>query len=137
MIHHTAPDAYFSLMIDLAMYTDIRTSTTANRNWQTPYEMTRGVPPFITKMHRPCTRCFVQVPKAKRLRQLAAQGLHNTTNRLALPSPRYLAVLCIGLSRGLGRNRQPQMACLGLPRVLGEVSEKIPGHGRVFSNSRK
>jgi hypothetical protein len=76
MIHHKAPDAWFSLMIDLAMYTDIRTSTTANRNWQTPYEMTRGVPPSITKMHRPCTRCFVQVPKTKR-RQLAAQGLHN------------------------------------------------------------
>ena len=58
-----------------------------------------------------------------------------TTNRLALPSPRYLAVPCLGLPRGLGGARQAQMACLGLPRVLGEISEKIPD--RVFSDSRK
>ena len=53
----------------------------------------------------------------------------HTTNRLALPSPRYLAVPCLGLPRGLDRARQPQMACLGLPRVLGEISEGIPSTG--------
>ena len=49
-----------------------------------------------------------------------------TTNRLALPSPRYLVMPCLGLPRGLGRARQPQMACLGLPRVLvGSLDEGL------------
>ena len=76
MEHHNAPDHLFSLMVDYAMYTDIRTATTASRGWKTPYEMTRGTVPFIGKIHRPCTRCFVQVPKTKR-KALASRGLHN------------------------------------------------------------
>ena len=76
MDHHNAPDRLFSLMVDYAMYTDIRTATTASRSWKTPYEMTRGTVPFIGKIHRPCTRCFVQVPKSKR-RTLASRGLHH------------------------------------------------------------
>ena len=76
MEYHNAPEHWFSLMIDYAVYTDIRTATTASRNWMTPHEMSRGIVPFIGKLHRPCTKCFVQVPKSKR-KQLAAQGLHN------------------------------------------------------------
>ena len=76
MEHHNAPDRWFSLMVDYAIYTDIRTATSANRDWKTPFELTRGSMPFIGKIHRPCTRCFVQVPKAKR-KELAAKGLHN------------------------------------------------------------
>jgi hypothetical protein len=38
-----------------------------------------------------------------RARSEAGIGLgHCTTNRLALPSPRFLAVPCLGLPRGLG-----------------------------------
>ena len=76
MEHHNAPSQYFSLMVDLAMYTDIRTATTKSREWRTPYEMSRGAVPFIGRIHRPFTRCFVQVPKSKR-KKLAAQGLEN------------------------------------------------------------
>ena len=76
MEHHNAPSSWFSLMVDFAMYTDIRTATTASREWKTPYEMSRGSQPFIGKIHRPCTRCFVQVPKSKR-KQLANRGLQN------------------------------------------------------------
>ena len=76
MEHHNAPSQYFSLVVDLAMYTDLRTATTASRNWKTPYEMSHGTMPFIGKIHRPFTKCFVQVPKSKR-RKLAAQGLEN------------------------------------------------------------
>ena len=76
MDHHNAPAHWFGLMLDYAIYTDIRTATTASREWKTPYEMSRGSPPFIGKIHRPCTRCYVQVPKTKR-RQLAVSGLHN------------------------------------------------------------
>ena len=76
MEHHNAPDHWFSLMVDYAMHTDIRTATTASRNWMTPHELSRNIVPFIGKLHRPCTRCYVQVPKSKR-RQLAAQGLQN------------------------------------------------------------
>ena len=76
MEHHNVPSRWFSLMLDFSMYIDLRTATTASRAWKTPYEMTRGVVPFAGKLHRPCTRCFVQVPKEKR-RQLAVQGLHN------------------------------------------------------------
>ena len=76
MDFHQAPDSLFGLMVDYAMYTDIRTSTTASRGWMTPYEMTRGSKPYIGKIHRPFTRCYVQVPKSKR-KSLAAQGLHN------------------------------------------------------------
>ena len=78
MEHHNVPSRWFSLMLDFAMHTDLRTATTASRKWKTPYEMTRGITPFIGKLHRPCTRCFVQVPREKR-KQLAAQGLHNVT----------------------------------------------------------
>jgi hypothetical protein len=74
MVHHNVPYAWFSLMVDFAMYTDIRTATTASRGWMTPHEITRSVVPFIGNLHRPCTRCFVNVPKSKR-KQLAAQGL--------------------------------------------------------------
>ena len=74
--HHNAPDHLFSLMVDYAMYTDIRTATIASRGWKTPYELSRGTQPSITKLHRPFTRCFVQVPKSKR-KQLASKGLHH------------------------------------------------------------
>ena len=50
MIHHNAPDHWFSLMAGYAMYTDIRTATTASRNWMTPYEMTRRTPQSIIKL---------------------------------------------------------------------------------------
>ena len=75
-LHHNAPDNWFSLMVDMAMYTDIRTSTTASRDWKTPFEMTRGIQPTIDKIHRPCTKCFVNVPKTKRA-QLAKRGMQN------------------------------------------------------------
>ena len=74
--HHNAPDHFFSLMVDYAMYTDIRTATTASREWKTPYELSRGAQPSIIKLHRPFTKCFVQVPKSKR-KQLASKGLHH------------------------------------------------------------
>jgi hypothetical protein len=76
MIHHNVPQRWFGLMVDFAMHTDIRTATIASRDWKTPYELTRGVMPFIGKIHRPRTRCFVQVPKSKRL-ALAKKGTHN------------------------------------------------------------
>lgn len=76
MEHHKAPGHWFSLMVDMAIYTDLRTATTASRDWMTPFEMTRGRMPYIGNIHRPCTRCYVQVPKSKR-RALASQGLHN------------------------------------------------------------
>jgi hypothetical protein len=76
MLHHNAPNHWFSLIIDLAMCTDIRTSTTASRNWLNLRELSRSVRSSIAKLQRPCTRCFVQVPKSKR-KQLAAQGLNN------------------------------------------------------------
>ena len=76
MLHHNMPSHWFSLIVDLAMYTDIRTATTASRGWKTPHEISRGVVPFIGNLHRPATKCFVQVPKSKR-KKLAAQGLHN------------------------------------------------------------
>ena len=78
MEHHNVPSRWFSLILDFAMYIGLRTATTVARAWKTPYEMTRGSMPFIGNLHRPCTRCFVQVPKDKR-RQLAAKGLHNIT----------------------------------------------------------
>ena len=76
MEQHSMPGSWFSLMVDFAMYTDLRTATTESRKWKTPYEMTRGSMPFIGRLHRPGTRCFVQVPKEKR-RALAVHGLHN------------------------------------------------------------
>ena len=64
--HHNAPDHLFSLMVDYAMYTDIRTATTASRGWKTPYELSRGTQPSITKLHRHFTRCFVQATGIER-----------------------------------------------------------------------
>jgi hypothetical protein len=40
-------------------------------------------------------------------REGAPEEAH-TTNRLAPPSPRHLAVSCLGLPRGLGKARQPK-----------------------------
>ena len=54
---------------------------------------------FIDKLHRPCTRCVVQVPKEKR-RQLAAQGLHNITaepGRLVVFQGSYISTYAVML----------------------------------------
>ena len=44
----------------------------------------------------------LEVVKA-RAKAVIAPALAYTTNRLALPSPRYLVMPCLGLPRGLGR----------------------------------
>ena len=65
MEHSQAPDNLFSKAVNYAMYVDIRTATTANRDWITPYEMVKGPQPTISKLHRFYTRAFVAVLKAK------------------------------------------------------------------------
>ena len=77
MLQSQAPEKLFSKAIDFAIYSDMRTATTASRGWLTPYEMVRNTPPVITKMHVFYTRCFVGVPVSKR-KALAKRGLHNT-----------------------------------------------------------
>ena len=62
-------------LADFAIYSDIRTATTASRGWLTSYEMVRGSPPSVAKMHVFFTRAFVAVPKSKRKAPaLAARG---------------------------------------------------------------
>ena len=77
ILHSNAPAKLFGKAVDFAIYSDIRTATTASRGWLTPYEMVRGSPPSVAKMHVFFTRAFVAVPKSKR-KALAARGLHNT-----------------------------------------------------------
>jgi hypothetical protein len=76
MEHSDAPDHMFGLAVSYVLYVDLRSATTASRQWLTPYELTHGVRPSIAKLHRFWTRCYVAVPKSKR-KALAAKGLHN------------------------------------------------------------
>ena len=73
ILHSNAPDKLFGKAVDFPIYSDIRTTTTANRGWLTPYEIVRGSPPSIAKMHVFFTKAFVVVPKSKR-KALAAKG---------------------------------------------------------------
>ena len=66
ILHSGAPDSLFAQAVDYAMYVDMRMATTASREWKTPYEIIRGVPPSVARLHRFYTKAFVTVPKAKR-----------------------------------------------------------------------
>ena len=76
MSRSQAPDKYFGLAVKYAVYVDARTATTSSRDFKTPYELSRGIVPDISRLHRFWTACCVQVPKSKR-RALAKKGLHN------------------------------------------------------------
>jgi hypothetical protein len=76
MEHSCAPASTFSLAVSYVLYVDLRSATTATRDWLTPYQLTHGVKPSIAKLHRYWTRGYVLVPKSKR-RALAKKGLHN------------------------------------------------------------
>ena len=74
MARSNAPDRLFSKCIDYVIYIDARMSTTADRDWKTPYEMVHGLKPSIAKLHRWYTAANVTAPKSKR-KTLAKQGL--------------------------------------------------------------
>ena len=76
MARSQAPDKYFGFAVKYSVYVDARTATTSSRAYKTPYELSRGIVPDISRLHRFWTACFVQVPKSKR-RALAKKGLHN------------------------------------------------------------
>ena len=66
MISTGAIDSLFSYGIDVACYVNLRTATSAHRNWLTPYEILRGSPPSIAHLQPFWTKAFVQVPRTKR-----------------------------------------------------------------------
>lgn len=74
LLHSKAPLTLLSEAVSYAMYVDLRTATTASRQWLTPYEQIKGMPPTILKLHRFYTRCYVSVPKSKR-KKLVKKGL--------------------------------------------------------------
>ena len=57
------------------MYVDLRMASTSTRNFKTPYEMTKGSQPTVSKLHRFYTLSAVNVPKARR-KKLAKEGTH-------------------------------------------------------------
>jgi hypothetical protein len=61
-----APDYLMAEAVSYSVYVDMRTATTASRDWKTPYELIKGFQPSLVKMHRWYTKAFVNVPKAKR-----------------------------------------------------------------------
>ena len=73
MLQSGAPLALFAKAVDFAMYVDMRAATTASRGFLTPYEILKGSPPDIRKLHRWYTAAFVTVPRSKR-KQLARSG---------------------------------------------------------------
>ena len=74
LLHSKAPLILLSGAVSYAMYVDLRTATTASRQWLTPYEQIKGMPPTILKLHHFYTRCYVSVPKSKR-KKLVKKGL--------------------------------------------------------------
>ena len=68
-----APHTLLALAVSYVLYVDLRTATTPSRGYLTPYEMIKGEPPSILKLHRFYTRAFVTIPKKKR-KQLMKKG---------------------------------------------------------------
>ena len=69
-----APEKYFNSTVRFACYADMRSATTAERGYITPYEMIKGIEPSTLKMHRFFTLAFVALPRQKR-KMLAKKGL--------------------------------------------------------------
>ena len=74
--HARAPDNVFGLAVQFALYVDIRSATTDTRSFKTPFELSRGLVPDVSRIHRFWTKCHVTVPKSKR-KALAKKGLHH------------------------------------------------------------
>ena len=72
--HSNAPHSLLALAVSYVLYVDLRTATTPSRGYLTPYEMIKGDPPSILKLHRFYTRAFVTAPKQKR-KQLMKKGI--------------------------------------------------------------
>ena len=72
MIRSKAPGKLFAEAVSMAMYVDLRMSTTASRGYKTPIEIISGIQPNINKLHRFFTAAFVCVPKQK--------PIHNSFN---------------------------------------------------------
>ena len=68
-----SPSNYFNYAVDFALYSDMRSATTAERGWKTPYEIIKGVQPSILNMHRWFTLAHVTLPRQKR-KALAKKG---------------------------------------------------------------
>ncbi len=73
MLQSKAPTKLFAEAVSMALYVDLRMSTTASRQFKTPIETISGVKPDVTKLHRFFTLAFVCVPRQKR-KQRAKQG---------------------------------------------------------------
>ena len=68
-----APLKLFNMAVQFALYADMRSASTAERGYLTPYEIIKGTEPSIVKMHRFYTLSFVAAPKQKR-KALAKKG---------------------------------------------------------------
>ena len=66
MIHTRAPETLFGEALSYVFYVDLRMSTTASRDWRTPYELTRGSQPSVAHLRPFYVKAQVTVPKAKR-----------------------------------------------------------------------
>ena len=76
LIHrHKAPQYLMAEAVSYSMYVDMRTATTANRDFRTPYEIIKGSRPSILKLHRFYTLSYVTIPRQKR-KALAKKGTH-------------------------------------------------------------
>ena len=75
LMRANAPSHYFAEAVSYAMYVKLRMSTTASRNWKTPYEIIKGIKPNVSKLHRFFTLSYVTTPKQKR-KALEKKGHH-------------------------------------------------------------
>ena len=53
MLQSNAHPKLFALCVDFCLYIDMRSATTASRDFKTPYEIIKGVQPSILKLHQP------------------------------------------------------------------------------------
>jgi len=134
LLHRSnAANELFPYAVDYAMYVDLRMATTSSRNWLTPYEMIKGVPPTITHMRPFYTSCAVKVPKSRRQvlekkgdavsraemgRFIGFQGAFSTTPKLLLSSNRV--VHSINVTYDISNYSHPGLA----PVSGGEVHEE-------------
>ena len=77
LLHSSAPMREEPEAVDMALYVHLRMASTASRKWLTPYEIIRGEPPDVSRLHAFYTRAFATTSRDNSGKRTLITGLRN------------------------------------------------------------